>query len=169
LSWLEVTLQNEKHVTVVKASLLEFDYHHIGCDFSEDVLLEEVITESGELEIEDSTGEIRSHAGDLAREEVLLDLLPLRIARHGEENVGLSMAGDDGHRILIALLHASRTSRKRRCQNDSTAWWSLDVFTGQVVLKALVRVRPQLALVLSLEVEPILLELHVRIDGELLA
>lgn len=104
--WLEAFLENQKHVAARKATLLEFDHHHVGCHFSENVLLEEILAEFLEFRLEDSGGEIWTVLRRLARQE-RFDFSPLRIARNGEEDVWLPMASHDCHRVLIALLHVS--------------------------------------------------------------
>lgn len=77
---------------------------------TEDVLLEQFVAECGQLQVEDSGDEVGTIGCEFSRLEVFLDLLPERVACHCQEDVRLPEFCDDGHRILILLIHVSWTA-----------------------------------------------------------
>jgi len=101
------------------SSHLEFDHVNVGDDPSEASVLHDVVEQGLQLELEDSCDDVASVGGVLFLAS-LNNLWPVGVAGEGDEEVGLAMLSDDGHRVLIELLHVSFSSNKARRQHHSS-------------------------------------------------
>ena len=114
-------IEDEKEVSVRKATLLEFDGVGIGDYAPKDVILCNIFHESFKLQVKDSRGEVRPVVGCLARPKIRSYLRPRRVSSHGDEEVWLSLALYDAHGIEVALLEFSRATTRVRTGKDDAS------------------------------------------------
>lgn len=167
---MKAALETDKDVSVRKAALLEFDTIYDCIDVAEDLLLAYVIQEFVELQSKDSRNQVRTIGHRLSGEKFLCDFWPVRVRRHGNEEVNLLEVAHNGHGILEKLLHVPRRAGVSGRENDSTSEVvQINVIVPRDgILEAAVEIRAKLGLVGPVEIQVLLLRGSPDIQGKLL-
>eukprot|EP00959_Pyramimonas_sp_CCMP1952_P157663 3296830-Pyramimonas_sp.AAC.5 len=100
---------------------------------------------------EDASHEIRAPCSTFPLAQGRLNLGPVRVRSHGDEEVGFPESPHYGHGVEVMLVKSAGSSRKGRRQDDLPADSRVALLKSVAVdgvVEALVRFRPNVALVL---------------------
>jgi hypothetical protein len=82
--------------------------HHI----TQNTILQKVFEEGIELHVEHLGCQVRAVIGFLPRPQLMQNLLPIWVTHHGYELVMFPKLSDQGHGILVELVHVAGATSK---------------------------------------------------------
>ena len=104
--------QDDQHVAVWQASLLEFDDVDVSHRYTKNVAVLDVTEEFREVEVEDPGHQVRTMFLVLSSSEVVHDVLDVGVAGVRHKQVRFPVLCNNGHGILVVLLHGSWAATK---------------------------------------------------------
>ena len=126
----DLGVQHDENVRVRQPALLVLDDVDVRHRFAEDSILQDLRHQRVELDLEHPRRDVGTVLGReqvfplgvLAhRVDLALDLVPLRVARDGHEQIGLPELSNDRHGVLVTLHHVSRATCECRRENHPPA------------------------------------------------
>jgi len=107
---LMLLLEENEEMHMWESSLLEFDGIYF-CDWpTKNAILHDIVKEGFLFQPKHPSNEVRAIRGFLSRKQLPLDLWPVRICRHRNEEIDFFEVSSDRHRILENPVHVSSTS-----------------------------------------------------------
>ncbi len=106
-SWFVIGVQNEQNVCMGQASLLPLNDMNVSHHLAKNALLQKLIQQVLQFANKNACDQIRAIIGNLAGLQSVDNLFPLGVAGHGDEQIRLAILADNGHGILVQLIHVS--------------------------------------------------------------
>ena len=106
--------KEDEEVHMRESSFLELDGIYPCNNSTEDPIFDDVIKKGISFQPKDSSDQVRTIRGLLPREQLLLNLQPLWICRHGDEEVDLFKIPSNRHGVLKDPVHVLCATDVRR-------------------------------------------------------